>query len=51
VQALPLTGLNDALRAVMLEGAGIATVLPELALMAVWGVVSFVIAVRVFRWQ
>jgi ABC-type multidrug transport system permease subunit len=51
VQALPLTALNDALRAVMLEGAGVVTVLPELALMAVWGIVSFVIAVRVFRWQ
>src|SRR5687768_3808247 len=51
VQALPLTGLNDALRAVMLEGAGIATVLPELALLAVWGIVSFVIALKIFRWQ
>jgi ABC-type multidrug transport system permease subunit len=51
VQALPLTALNDALRAVMLEGAGMVTVLPELALMAVWGIVSFVIAVRVFRWE
>ena len=51
VQALPLTALNDALRGVMLEGAGLATVAPELALLAAWGVVSFVIAVRVFRWQ
>ena len=51
IQALPLTGLNDALRAVMLEGAGVVTVLPELALLAVWGLVSFVIALRIFRWQ
>jgi ABC-2 type transport system permease protein len=51
VQALPLTALNDALRAVMLEGAGLAAVAPELALLGLWGVVSFVIAVRVFRWQ
>ena len=51
VQALPLTALNDALRAVMLEGASLVTVGPELALLALWGVVSFAIAVRIFRWQ
>jgi ABC-type multidrug transport system permease subunit len=51
VQALPLTALNDALRAVMLEGAGFAAVLPELAILAIWGVLSFAIALRIFRWQ
>jgi len=51
VQALPLTALNDALRAVMLEGAGVGPVLHELALLAVWCAVSFVSAVKVFRWQ
>jgi ABC-type multidrug transport system permease subunit len=51
VQALPLTALNDALRAVMLEGAGVSPLLPELALLAAWGILSFVIAVKVFRWQ
>ena len=33
VQALPLTALNDALRGVMLEGAGLVPLLPELALL------------------
>lgn len=51
VQALPLTALNDALRAVMLEGAGILTVAPELGILALWGGVSFVLAVRFFQWQ
>jgi ABC-type multidrug transport system permease subunit len=51
IQALPLTALNDALRAVMLDGAGLGTVLPELALLAVWGLVSFVLSLRLFRWQ
>jgi ABC-type multidrug transport system permease subunit len=51
VQALPLTALNDALRAVMLEGAGVAPLAGELGLLAVWGGVSFVIALKVFRWQ
>jgi len=51
VRALPLTALNDALRAVMLDGAGAATILPELLLLTVWGGVSFAIALKVFRWQ
>lgn len=51
VQALPLTALNDALRGVMLEGTGVGPLVPELALLAAWGGLSFVIAVKVFRWQ
>src|SRR5207249_4005786 len=43
VQALPLTALNNALRAVMLEGAGLAPLLPGLALLAAWGAISFVV--------
>lgn len=49
--ALPLTPLNDALRAIMLDGAGLAGILPEVALIAVWGVVSFGLALRFFRWE
>jgi len=51
IQALPLTALNDALRGVMLEGNGLMAVLPDLALLAAWGVVSFVVALKIFRWQ
>ncbi len=51
VKALPLTALNDALRAVILEGAGFASQLPRIAILLAWGVVSFVIALRVFRWN
>ena len=51
VQALPLTALNDALRAVMLEGSGAAGVMSEVALLAAWGAASFALALRVFRWQ
>ena len=50
VQALPLTALNDALRAVMLDGAGLAATAPELALLALWGAATFALAVRLFRW-
>ena len=51
IQALPLTALNDSLRGVMLEGMGFVSLLPELGLLAAWGIVSFLIALKVFRWQ
>jgi ABC-type multidrug transport system permease subunit len=51
VQALPLTALNDALRRVMLEGVTLAPILAELVLLAAWGVVSFALALKFFRWQ
>ncbi|MNC97784.1 hypothetical protein D3C83_155600 [compost metagenome] len=51
IQALPLTALNDALRAVMLEGAGLADIAHEMAILAAWGTVSFAIALKIFRWR
>jgi ABC-type multidrug transport system permease subunit len=51
IQALPLTALNDALRAVILEGATLGSQWNELGVMAVWGVTSFVIGLKLFRWS
>ncbi len=51
IRALPLTALNDALRAVMLEGASAGTIARELALLIAWGGSSFAMALRVFRWM
>ena len=51
IQALPLTAVIDALRATMLRGAGVSEVLPELAVIVAWLVISFVLAVRLFRWR
>jgi ABC transporter DrrB family efflux protein len=51
VQALPLTALNDALRGVMLDGAGLAALVPELGQLLLWGGVSFFAALKLFRWQ
>ena len=51
IQALPLTALNDALRAVILEGATPIDIRDELGLLAAWAVVPFGIAVRLFRWR
>ncbi len=51
IQALPLTALNNALRGVMLDAAGPVTLASELAILAGWGVVSFLLALRWFRWS
>jgi len=51
IRALPLTALIDALRGVMTDGLSLAAIGRELAVLAAWGVVSFAIALRWFRWQ
>ncbi len=51
IKALPLTALNDALRAIMLEGHSLADVWSQLLVMLAWGVASFAIALRFFRWK
>lgn len=50
IQVLPLTALNDGLRAVMLEGASVAMVAPDLLVLGVWGILPFGIALKIFRW-
>jgi len=51
IRVLPLTALNDALRSVMNEGAPLAASWAGLSILAAWCVVSFVLALRLFRWQ
>jgi ABC-type multidrug transport system permease subunit len=51
IRALPLTAVIDALRATMLRGAGPAQLLPELGVIVAWLVLSFALAVRLFRWR
>jgi ABC-type multidrug transport system permease subunit len=51
IKALPLTALIDALRAVTLEATPLAALWHQVAMLAGWAVVSFVLALRWFRWQ
>ena len=53
IQALPLTQFNEALRSIMLEGKSLtdAGVAWRLAALAAWGGVTFLLALRWFRWQ
>jgi len=50
IKALPLTALNDALRASILEGTPLLHQWPRLLIMVLWGGVSFGLALRWFRW-
>ncbi|GAC1473310.1 MAG: ABC transporter permease [Isosphaeraceae bacterium] len=50
IQGLPLTQLLNALRAVILEGAGWVVVAPSLAILGAWAILSFLLALRLFRW-
>ncbi len=50
VQALPLTALNDALRAIMLDGATLMSQSSELAIIVVWTAASVAAALAIFRW-
>ncbi len=51
LRALPLTALNDALRAVTLEGAGLLSQSPQLLLVAAWGGAGFLLGLWLFRWS
>lgn len=51
IKALPLTALIEGVRAVMLSGAGLAGILRHTAILLAWGLVSFALALRLFRWQ
>jgi hypothetical protein len=51
VRALPLTALNDSLRGVMIEGVSLISLAQPLMVVTVWGVVSFAVALQIFRWR
>lgn len=51
VNLLPLTPLVNSMRAVMLEGQGVAGIFPELIIITAWTVISFALALRFFRWN
>ena len=50
IRLLPLTALNDALRATILEGASLTAQSGRLLVMVLWGAISFLLALRWFRW-
>ena len=51
INALPLTAVNNALRAVYNDALPVSAYWPSLAIVAAWMVLSFVAALKLFRWQ
>ncbi len=51
IHALPLTALIDALRAIVNEGRSLASQWHELAILLGWASGSFLLALKLFRWQ
>lgn len=51
IRCLPLTALSDSFRAIANQGASFFSLGFELLVLATWGLVGFVIALRHFRWQ
>ena len=51
IRALPLTALNDAMRAVYNDALPLTAAWPQLAILVAWMVLSFIAALKLFRWQ
>ena len=50
-RALPLTYLNDAMRKVAFEGAGLWDVKQQILIMVIWGIAIYALAVKTFKWE
>jgi ABC-2 type transport system permease protein len=51
IQALPLTALNNVLRSLMNEGASLSSNWLSIVVLLAWFVISFVVALKIFKWQ
>ncbi len=48
---LPLTPFIDGVRMIMVEGRHLIDILPQIGMLGAWGVIIYLIAFRVFRWE
>ena len=51
INILPLTALNDAMRKVSFEGAHLMDCGKQIGILAIWGIVVYAIAIKVFKWE
>ncbi len=49
--AMPLTHLNNALRAVAFEGQNLWDVKLEIGILLLWGIAIYAVAIKVFKWE
>jgi ABC-2 type transport system permease protein len=50
-KALPLTHLNTAMRSVAFEGQNLWDVRTEIGILFLWGIVVYIVAIKVFKWE
>ena len=50
IALLPLSALNEALRAVLLDGAGLSALAAPCAILLAWGAAGYALGLRSFRW-
>ncbi len=48
---MPLSHFNTAMRNIAFEGASLASCYKEIGILALWGVVAYAAAVKVFKWE
>jgi ABC-2 type transport system permease protein len=51
IRALPLTALNDALRAIMNDGKPLYAIWLELTVLTIWWIATFGVALKIFKWK
>jgi ABC-type multidrug transport system permease subunit len=51
IQVLPLTALNNGLRAIINDGGGFGALVQPAAVLCIWGGLCFVLALKLFRWR
>lgn len=51
IQILPLTALNNVLRALMNEGTSLSSNWMPIGILLFWFLASFVVALKIFKWQ
>jgi ABC-2 type transport system permease protein len=50
-EILPLKQLNDAMRNVAFEGAHLTDCGKQLGILTIWGLVTYAVAIKVFKWE
>lgn len=48
---LPLTHLNNAMRKVAFEGAGLTDITHQLFILFIWGIAIYAVAIKTFKWE
>ena len=51
IKALPLTALNDALRATINQGTSLWSLWSQLVILLAWGAVTLPLSLKIFRWK